>query len=79
MITVQTEWNEAAPPNYGRVDVKVAYLLSGKDEEIVSVKAEFDHCRAISMVTNIPIQTVANQAVRLAQEQLKNPSSQLPL
>jgi pyridinium-3,5-bisthiocarboxylic acid mononucleotide nickel chelatase len=66
MVTVQTEWNDA--PNDGRVDVKIAYLPG--ETEAVSTKAEFDQCRLISLATNIPIYRVADQAVRLAHEQI---------
>lgn len=60
IVTVSTKWNDAP------VDVKVAYMLNGDQEEIVSTKAEFDHCRTISLATNIPIQVIADEAVRLA-------------
>ena len=64
MIRVQTEWTKSS--NKGRVGVKVGYL----GNEIVSIKAEFDHCRAISTETGVPIQAVAEQAKRNAQQQL---------
>jgi uncharacterized protein (DUF111 family) len=63
MFTVQTEWIDTM--RQGLVDVKVGYLGAGK---VVSVKAEFDHCKEIALERNIPIQSVADQAVRKAKE-----------
>lgn len=62
MLRVKTKWTNTS--NNGMVDVKIAYL----GDEVVSIKAEFDHCRAISMQTGIPIQLVADHAKHKAQE-----------
>jgi uncharacterized protein (DUF111 family) len=62
MFTVQTEWIDTL--RQGRVDVKVGYL----GEKVVSVKAEFDHCKEIALEVGIPIQSVADQAVRKAKD-----------
>ena len=64
-VTPRTEWIDTE--REGKVDVKVAML----GDEVVSMKAEFDHCRIISLATDVPIQTVAEQAVRRAREQLE--------
>jgi uncharacterized protein (DUF111 family) len=63
MFTVQTEWIDTV--RQGLVDVKVGYLGAGK---VVSVKAEFDHCKEIALEVGIPIQSVAGQAVRKAKD-----------
>jgi uncharacterized protein (DUF111 family) len=80
VVTVETDWtcrrDDGAGPIHGRVSVKVAYLLvdnrdsSESEEEIVSIKPEFDHCREISLATGIPIQSIADQALQLAKQQL---------
>jgi uncharacterized protein (DUF111 family) len=57
----------------GDVDVKVGYL--GND--IVSIKAEFDHCKAISLATGEPIQEVSAQVVRRAKAELHNTEKEL--
>ena len=44
----------------GMVDVKIGYL----GDEVVSVKPEFDHCRAISLETNVPTQRVFDAAIQ---------------
>jgi uncharacterized protein (DUF111 family) len=43
----------------GMVDVKIGYL----GDEVVSVKPEFDHCRAISLATNVPVQKIVEAAI----------------
>jgi uncharacterized protein (DUF111 family) len=63
IFTVQTEWIDTT--RQGLVDVKVGYLGAGK---VVSVKAEFDHCKEIALEVGIPIQAVADQAVRKAKD-----------
>ena len=49
----------------GRVNVKIS---SFKDGEAVSVKAEFDHCKAVSEESAIPLKIVTSTAERLAWE-----------
>jgi uncharacterized protein (DUF111 family) len=63
IFTVQTEWIDTL--RRGLVDVKVGYLGA---EKVVSVKAEFDHCKQIALEVGIPIQSVADQAVRKARD-----------
>jgi uncharacterized protein (DUF111 family) len=63
MFTVQTEWIDTV--RKGLVEVKVGYLGAGK---VVSVKAEFDHCKEIALEVGIPIQSVADQAVQKAKD-----------
>lgn len=58
-LTIETRW--------GPVDVKIGYW---RDDEVVSVKAEFDDCRAVALEATVPIQQVADEAVRLARLQL---------
>lgn len=47
----------------GKVDVKIS---SFKDGEVVSVKAEFDHCKVISEENCIPLKIISSMAERLA-------------
>ena len=47
----------------GKVDVKISSLNDG---EIMSMKAEFDHCKAVSEGSNVPLKVVSNLAERLA-------------
>ena len=49
------------------VDVKVGYL---GDNEVVTAKAEFDHCYRIATKTGEPIHKIANLAVKKAEEAL---------
>jgi pyridinium-3,5-bisthiocarboxylic acid mononucleotide nickel chelatase len=65
----------------GLVDVKVGYMLKiqptadvahEEEEEIVSMKAEFDHCRALSLATGAPIRSISDEAVRLAREHIQS-------
>jgi len=51
----------------GLVDVKIGMLGS----EIVSIKAEFDHCRLISEETGVPIKLIADFATKAAQDKLR--------
>lgn len=48
---------------YGDVNVKIGKI----GDEVVSAKAEFDDCKAICEATGVPIQTIANSAVQMAQ------------
>jgi Protein of unknown function DUF111 len=65
----------------GLVDVKVGYMLKiqptadvahEEEEERVSMKAEFDHCRALSLATGAPIRSISDEAVRLAREHIQS-------
>jgi uncharacterized protein (DUF111 family) len=56
-LTIQTPFIENE--REGKVDVKIGYL----GEEVVSIKAEFDHCRIISLETGIPIKVVSDSVV----------------
>lgn len=47
----------------GEVDVKVS---SFKNDEIVSLKAEFDQCKIIAKESNVPLKIVSSTAERLA-------------
>ena len=51
----------------GIVDVKIAYL----GDEVVSMKAEFDHCKVIAEETGIPLKDIADDAIKKAREQLR--------
>ena len=64
MIQVQTMYgvgNEEALD--GIVNVKLGLL----GEEVISMKAEFEDCKAISEVTGVPIKTIADCATNKAQ------------
>lgn len=50
----------------GVVDVKVGYL----NNEVVSVKPEFDHCRAISVISGVPLKRVSDFVTAEAYKQL---------
>jgi uncharacterized protein (DUF111 family) len=60
LVTVQAPFPETS--RKGLVDVKVGYL----DEEVISIKAEFDHCRKISEETGVPLKDISELAIRLA-------------
>ena len=51
----------------GIVNVKLGFM----GEEVISVKAEFEDCKAISEMTGVPIKTIADEAVKKAEEQIK--------
>jgi Protein of unknown function DUF111 len=82
IVTVQVERKDReGVSRYGDVDVKVGYMLKTRpsadivvhdEEEIVSMKAEFDHCRALSLATGAPIRSISDEAVRLAREHIQN-------
>jgi hypothetical protein len=72
LITVVTPYQNTT--RAGQVNVKVGYL----NNEIVSMKAEFDHCREISEETGITLKNISDTAVRLALEQLKLKHSKEP-
>jgi len=48
---------------YGDVNVKIGKM----GDEVISVKAEFDDCKAICEATGVALKTIANAAVRIAQ------------
>jgi uncharacterized protein (DUF111 family) len=50
----------------GMVAVKVGYLK----DEVVSVKPEFDHCKAISVQTDVPLKHISDFATAEAYKQL---------
>jgi hypothetical protein len=64
IVIVQTEWRGTA--SSGLVDVKVGLL----EDEIVSVKAEFDQCKSIALEAGVSIETVSLQAVQLARNKV---------
>lgn len=47
------------------IGVKIAKFTNG---EVMNMKAEYDDCRLVSLKTGIPIQTIAEHAVRLARD-----------
>jgi len=47
----------------GKVDVKISSLNDG---EVVTVKAEFDQCKAVSEESGVPLKIVSSTAERLA-------------
>jgi hypothetical protein len=65
IVRVQTDWVETK--RSGLVDVKVGYL----GDEVVTTKAEFEHCKEISEAVDVPIQRIAAQATQKVQEELK--------
>ena len=60
-VTVQLPYRDNG--RGGQVDVKVGSLGDG---EVVSVKAEFEHCRAVAEGSGVPLKVVASMAERLA-------------
>ncbi len=67
MVTVTSKkWN-SDEAKATRVDVKVGYL----GEEVVSMKAEFDHCVGIAKSLDVPVRTIADEAVQLVKQQLE--------
>ena len=58
MMTVQTPYQDTT--RKGMVDIKVSKFKTG---EIVSTKAEFDHCIEISKETGVPLKRVAESAI----------------
>jgi len=50
----------------GIVNVKLGLM----GDEVVSVKAEFEDCKAISEATGVPIKKIADCATSKAQEQI---------
>jgi uncharacterized protein (DUF111 family) len=64
-LPVQTKWKNVE--SEGLVNVKVGYLA----DKVVSIKAEFDDCRRISLATGEPIRDVSDCAERLMREILE--------
>lgn len=64
-LSIQTPYIDST--YNGIVSVKVGYL----GEEVVSVKAEFDHCRAIALEKGVPLEQISNFVVQQAFLQLK--------
>jgi uncharacterized protein (DUF111 family) len=64
MVTVQTPYRDTN--RNGLVDVKVSKFKNG---EIVSMKAEFDHCKQISHETGVPLKYVSESAISSARNQ----------
>ena len=54
----------------GKVDVKIS---SYNDEEVLSVKAEFDQCKVVSEESDVPLKIVSSAAERLAWDHHVNP------
>ena len=50
----------------GMVDVKIAYL----GDEVVCMKAEFDHCKLIAEETGVTLKDIADDAIKNARGQL---------
>jgi len=69
-VTVELPGNNSASP--ASVDVKIGQFRNG---EIVSAKAEYDHCKVIAESQAIPIQMVANQATQLALQEHRKQQS----
>jgi hypothetical protein len=63
IITVQTPYLESS--RKGLVDVKISKFKNG---EVISMKAEFDHCKDIAIDTGIPLKIVSEQALAVARE-----------
>ena len=63
-VTVKTPFVKTT--RKGLVDVKIGML----GDEVVSMKAEFDHCKSIALDAGVTFQTVAEKAVAAAREQL---------
>ena len=60
-VSVQTAYEETSRD--GIVDVKVSTF---KDGEVMSMKAEFDHCKVIAKETGTPLKFVSDAAVAAA-------------
>ena len=58
LVSIQTPFIDQE--RQGKVDVKVGYL----GDEIVSVKPEFDHCKAISVATNVPLKRISDVTIQ---------------
>lgn len=68
IIKVQTMYGaDLYDANNGQVDVKVGFLNS----DVVSIKAEFDHCKIISERTGTPLKFISEYAVDKAKKQLQ--------
>ena len=58
LVSIQTPFIDQE--RQGKVDVKVGYL----GDEIVSVKPEFDHCKAISVATSVPLKRISDVTIQ---------------
>ena len=58
-VQVQTPYTETK--REGVVDVKVGTFKNG---DLISVKAEFDHCKEISLETGVPLKLISGYAVQ---------------
>jgi uncharacterized protein (DUF111 family) len=58
-VQVQTPYTETK--REGIVDVKVGTFKNG---DLISVKAEFDHCKEISLETGVPLKLISGYAVQ---------------
>jgi uncharacterized protein (DUF111 family) len=65
-VTVQTPYSDTT--RKGLVDVKVGRF---KNNDLVSVKAEFDHCKEISNETGVPLKVIAGYAERKVLENVE--------
>jgi uncharacterized protein (DUF111 family) len=66
-VTVATPYGESA--RKGLVGVKISKFNSG---EVVSRKAEFEHCKEISLATGVPLRLIAEEAVKAAAIGIRN-------
>lgn len=67
LVEVQLPYTNNA--RCGKVDVKIS---SFNDGEIVSVKAEFDHCKVVSEESGIPLKVVSLMAEDLGRLSIRN-------
>jgi hypothetical protein len=68
LVTVTSKTWSSDEAKAMRVDVKVGYLGG----EVVSMKAEFDHCVRIAKSLDVPVRAIADEAVQLAKQQLED-------
>eukprot|EP00978_Attheya_sp_CCMP212_P013161 scaffold32954_cov51-Attheya_sp.AAC.3 len=79
IVPIQTPWMQEDSKTNGLVDVKVSYLGDNSDNEedapeVVSIKAEFDHCRRVSQASGVPLKRVAEYATREVCDQIESKS-----
>jgi uncharacterized protein (DUF111 family) len=79
IVPIQTPWTQEDSKATGLVDVKVSYLGVNSDNEedtpeVVSIKAEFDHCRRVSQASGVPLKRVAEYATREVCDQIDTSS-----
>ena len=63
---VQTPYDDSELQEDGCVDVKLGML----GEEIVTISAEFDHCKRIANAVDIPLRVVAESAIGIARRKV---------